>query len=89
MLGGSGKVEIIKFAVYVFLPVGTMTFFGAPYFYDRYVERDYFDFHPIPKNRPAQNVEGIQAQLQTFREQRMMRKEKIEREREMEKGEQD
>ncbi|ORZ13634.1 hypothetical protein BCR42DRAFT_418757 [Absidia repens] len=32
------QLEIVKFGVYVFFPVGVMLYFGGPQFYDNYVK---------------------------------------------------
>ncbi|KAI8992448.1 hypothetical protein BDB01DRAFT_778469 [Pilobolus umbonatus] len=35
---GGPRLEIVKFGVYVFFPVGVMLYFGGPTFYDNYVK---------------------------------------------------
>ncbi|PVU85463.1 hypothetical protein BB559_006997 [Furculomyces boomerangus] len=68
------RLEVFKFGLYVFMPIGIMTFFGAPYFYEKYVEKDYFEINPIAKNHPEATIEGARRQLLEYREARLRKK---------------
>ncbi|PVU91833.1 hypothetical protein BB561_004179 [Smittium simulii] len=64
------RLEVSKFALYVFMPIGVMTFFGSSYFYSKFVEKDYFDFNPVPRNNVAGSMEGAEKQRLAFEEAR-------------------
>ncbi|KAL0090604.1 hypothetical protein J3Q64DRAFT_1007721 [Phycomyces blakesleeanus] len=67
---GGPRLEVIKFGVYVFFPVGVMLYFGGPGFYDQYVKGIKFwpDYNTTYK--PPTTSEEIKASLEKMKAER-------------------
>ncbi|CAO3674912.1 hypothetical protein G6F70_001343 [Rhizopus microsporus] len=70
---GGPRLEVVKFGIYVFFPVGTMLYFGGPEFYDKYVKGikfwpDYETTHKPPTT--PEDVKDTLAKLKAEREER-------------------
>ncbi|KAI9284452.1 hypothetical protein BC943DRAFT_325674 [Umbelopsis sp. AD052] len=71
------KLEVVKFGVYVFFPVGVMLYFGGPGFYDHYVRGinfwpDFQKTHQPPKT--SEDVRAALEKMKSEREDRWMKK---------------
>ncbi|KAH8550930.1 hypothetical protein BGW37DRAFT_496549 [Umbelopsis sp. PMI_123] len=74
---GGPRLEVVKFGVYVFFPVGVMLYFGGPDFYDKYVRGinfwpEFEKTHQPPKT--SDEVRAALEKMKTEREERWMRK---------------
>ncbi|CAM0142448.1 hypothetical protein VKS41_002051 [Umbelopsis sp. WA50703] len=74
---GGPRLEVVKFGVYVFFPVGVMLYFGGPDFYDKYVRGinfwpDFEKTHQPPKT--SDEVRAALDKMKSEREERWMKK---------------
>ncbi|KAJ2959375.1 hypothetical protein NQZ79_g5158 [Umbelopsis isabellina] len=74
---GGPRLEVAKFGVYVFFPVGVMLYFGGPDFYDKYVRGinfwpDFEKTHQPPKT--TDEVRAALDKMKSEREERWMKK---------------
>ncbi|GAB5588295.1 hypothetical protein Unana1_03195 [Umbelopsis nana] len=74
---GGPRLEVVKFGVYVFFPVGVMLYFGGPDFYDKYVRGinfwpEFEKTHQPPKT--SDEVRAALDKMKSEREQRWMKK---------------
>ncbi|RUP52275.1 hypothetical protein BC936DRAFT_149532 [Jimgerdemannia flammicorona] len=67
---GGPKLEVFKFGVYIFFPVGVMLYFGGPDFYNKFVSHINF-WPPVEQtHRPPTTREDIQRELERLRIER-------------------
>ncbi|KAG0239862.1 hypothetical protein BGW41_007442 [Actinomortierella wolfii] len=69
------KLEIFKFGIYIMIPVGFMTYFGAPEFYDKHVKQ--FRFWPAPEQvntRVGIDRQELMYELERLKQERLARK---------------
>ncbi|KAI9023031.1 hypothetical protein CLU79DRAFT_750045 [Phycomyces nitens] len=67
---GGPRLEVAKFGVYVFFPVGIMLYFGGPGFYDQYVKGIKFwpDYNTTYK--PPTTSDEVKASLEKMKADR-------------------
>ncbi|CAG8532027.1 11586_t:CDS:2 [Diversispora eburnea] len=66
------NLELFKFAVYIFFPVATMYYFGAPEFYEKHVKM----VRKWPENTPniPNNQKDILEELKRLKAERLAKK---------------
>ncbi|CAO3686921.1 unnamed protein product [Umbelopsis vinacea] len=74
---GGPRLEVVKFGVYVFFPVGVMLYFGGPDFYNKHVRGinfwpEFEKTHQPPKT--SDEVRAALDQMKSEREDRWMKK---------------
>ncbi|KAJ2762699.1 hypothetical protein IWQ56_004988 [Coemansia nantahalensis] len=87
-MGGPG-LEVARFMLYVFAPIGFMVYIGGPGFYERYVADDVYQFNPPPKNKlptESSDIRRALEELQAKREERRLLRERITKEMAAEDG---
>ncbi|KAI7872146.1 hypothetical protein BDF14DRAFT_1877953 [Spinellus fusiger] len=67
---GGPRLEVVKFGFYVFFPVFTMTYFGGPDFYDRYVKGIKFWPEYESTHKPPTTPEDLRASLEKMKSDR-------------------
>ncbi|KAJ1776825.1 hypothetical protein LPJ77_003244 [Coemansia sp. RSA 2523] len=72
-MGGPG-LEVAKFTLYVFMPIGFMVYFGGPGFYERYVAEHVYNFAPPPRRNLPTETSDIKKALEESRLMREQRK---------------
>ncbi|ORX49184.1 hypothetical protein DM01DRAFT_324421 [Hesseltinella vesiculosa] len=82
------QLEIVKFGVYVFFPVGVMLYFGGPQFYDSYVKGikfwpDYNTTYKPPTT--SKEVRDALEKMKSEREDRWIKAMKAKKEQQEEK----
>ncbi|KAG2184738.1 hypothetical protein INT43_000651 [Umbelopsis isabellina] len=74
---GGPRLEVVKFGVYVFFPVGVMLYFGGPNFYEKYVRGINFWPEFEKTHQPPKTTDEVRAALDKMkseREERWMKK---------------
>ncbi|KAK9762169.1 hypothetical protein K7432_012357 [Basidiobolus ranarum] len=71
---GTSRLEVFKFGVYVFFPVGVMLYFGHQKFYDKYLNGVVFYPPAEVCNVPANNKKDLQEQMAQLRAERLAKK---------------
>ncbi|ORZ03392.1 hypothetical protein BCR43DRAFT_483277 [Syncephalastrum racemosum] len=72
------QLEVVKFGVYVFFPVGIMLYFGGPDFYDKYVKGIKFWPDYQTTHKPPTTTEDVQSTLKKLKAEREERWRKYE-----------
>ncbi|KAF9978680.1 hypothetical protein BGZ73_001035 [Actinomortierella ambigua] len=69
------KLEVFKFGIYILIPVGFMTYFGAPEFYDKHVKQ--FRFWPAAEEvntRVGTDRKELMYELERLKQERLARR---------------
>ncbi|CAG8670038.1 hypothetical protein RhiirA5_410562 [Rhizophagus irregularis] len=64
---GGANLELFKFSVYIFFPIATMYYFGAPEFYDSHV-----------KQRPPTTRDEILIEIEKLKAKKKIRETRVE-----------
>ncbi|RIA84205.1 hypothetical protein C1645_784603 [Glomus cerebriforme] len=73
---GGANLELFKFSVYIFFPVATMYYFGAPEFYENHVRQ--IKFWPEKTNRPPTSREEILIEIEKLKAKKNIHKDHVE-----------
>ncbi|KAI8878854.1 hypothetical protein K501DRAFT_145081, partial [Backusella circina FSU 941] len=74
---GGPRLEIMKFGVYVFFPVGVMLYFGGPEFYDSYVKGIRFWPEYNKTHQPPTTSDEVRSALDKMKAEREERWRKV------------
>ncbi|CAB4397808.1 unnamed protein product [Rhizophagus irregularis] len=73
---GGANLELFKFSVYIFFPIATMYYFGAPEFYDSHVKQ--IKFWPEKTNRPPTTRDEILIEIEKLKAKKKIRETRVE-----------